>query len=149
MSDSEETTTRRFSYSPSKVKDANDRRKREMKALKVLASRLPVLLEYVRRFYFYFFCDVHAIFDDVYVSHRKNQITSKDRDAMNKVSTGAIQRCALSSMFCSSLAWGACRMFKAQSGMKNVRTAPFVVSYLFLSLSYVLHHYNHTTTTTT
>ena len=40
-------SSRRFSYSPSKVKDANDRRKREMKALSVLAKRLPVLLEYV------------------------------------------------------------------------------------------------------
>ena len=40
-------SSRRFSYSPSKVKDANDRRKREMKALSVLTKRLPVLLEYV------------------------------------------------------------------------------------------------------
>ena len=40
-------SSRRFSYSPSKVKDANDRRKREMKALSVLAKRLPVLLGYV------------------------------------------------------------------------------------------------------
>lgn len=45
---------------------------------------------------------------------------------MNRVSTGAIQRCALSGIFGGSLAWGACKVFRAQSGIK-IRAAPFVV----------------------
>ena len=45
---------------------------------------------------------------------------------MNKVSTAAIQRCVLSGVFCSSLAWGACKVFRAQSKIK-LRSAPFVV----------------------
>ena len=45
---------------------------------------------------------------------------------MNKVSAGAIQRCAFSGIFGGSLAWGACKVFRAQSGIK-IRAAPFVV----------------------